>query len=197
MKKKTQEQTEDKLKLTRRWYMDLDSDLVIKNLIFTTLFITMIVCIFNYIMLPYIRDYKITFNENNKQKVIYQTIQKRFNSTQGQFVLTERQNKKQLDMLKADITTQNLQQFLEKYFKKVVIKNQTNEKNLEKQLISTKFQVEVIAKDLKSLQNFFAALKEYDVDLKILIPFMIKKQDDGLFISFGLENQKTFYKMLH
>ncbi len=190
-------ETKKKPKIVRKWYLEMDSELVIKNLIFSFLFVFMIVLIFNYIMIPRIRDYKIAFNDADKQQIIHQTIQRNFNLAQGAFSVLARDNKTQLNTLKVDITTASLQDFLSKFFEKINIKSQQSKKDEKTQFIKTTFEVEVISKDLKSLQAFFASLKDSPIDLEISIPFMIKKQENGLFVSFQLINKKTLYKMLH
>lgn len=186
-----------KPKIVRKWYLEMDSELVIKNLIFSFFFVFMIVLIFNYIMIPRIRDYKIAFNNADKQQIVHQTVQRNFNLAQGGFSVLARDNKAQLNTLKVDITTASLQDFLSKFFEKINIKSQQSKKDEKTQFIKTVFEVEVISKDLKSLQAFFASLKDSPIDLEISIPFLIRKQENGLFVSFQLINKKTLYKMLH
>lgn len=186
-----------KPKIVRKWYLEMDSELVIKNLIFSFFFVFMIVLIFNYIMIPRIRDYKIAFNNADKQQIIHQTVQRNFNLAQGGFSVLARDNKAQLNTLKVDITTASLQEFLSKFFEKINIKSQQSKKDEKTQFVKTTFEVEVISKDLKSLQAFFASLKDSPIDLEISIPFLIRKQENGLFVSFQLKNKKTLYKMLH
>ncbi len=186
-----------KSKIVRKWYLEMDSELVIKNLIFSFFFVFMIVLIFNYIMIPRIRDYKIAFNDADKQQIIHQTVQRKFNSAQGGFSVLARDNKAQLNTLKVDITTASLQEFLSKFFEKINIKSQQSKKDEKTQFIKTVFEVEVLSKDLKSLQAFFASLKDSPIDLEISIPFLIRKQENGLFVSFQLISKKTLYKMLH
>lgn len=186
-----------KPKIVRKWYLEIDSELVIKNLIFSFFFVFMIVLIFNYIMIPRIRDYKIAFNNADKQQIIHQTVQRNFNLAQGGFSVLARDNKAQLNTLKVDITAASLQDFLSKFFEKINIKSQQSKKDEKTQFIKTVFEVEVISKDLKSLQAFFASLKDSPIDLEISIPFLIRKQENGLFVSFQLKNKKTLYKMLH
>lgn len=186
-----------KPKIVRKWYLEMDSELVIKNLIFSFFFVFMIVLIFNYIMIPRIRDYKIAFNNADKQQIVHQTVQRNFNLAQGGFSVLARDNKAQLNTLKVDITTASLQDFLSKFFEKINIKSQQSKKDEKTQFIKTVFEVEVLSKDLKSLQAFFASLKDSPIDLEISIPFLIRKQENGLFVSFQLINKKTLYKMLH
>ena len=186
-----------KPKIVRKWYLEIDSELVIKNLIFSFFFVFMIVLIFNYIMIPLIRDYKIAFNNADKQQIVHQTVQRNFNLAQGAFSVLARDNKAQLNTLKVDITTASLQEFLSKFFEKINIKSQQSKKDEKTQFIKTTFEVEVISKDLKSLQAFFASLKDSPIDLEISIPFLIRKQENGLFVSFQLISKKTLYKMLH
>ena len=186
-----------KPKIVRKWYLEMDSELVIKNLIFSFFFVFMIVLIFNYIMIPRIRDYKIAFNNADKQQIVHQTVQRNFNLAQGGFSVLARDNKAQLNTLKVDITTASLQEFLSKFFEKINIKSQQSKKDEKTQFIKTTFEVEVISKDLKSLQAFFASLKDSPIDLEISIPFLIRKQENGLFVSFQLISKKTLYKMLH
>lgn len=186
-----------KPKIVRKWYLEIDSELVIKNLIFSFFFVFMIVLIFNYIMIPRIRDYKIAFNNADKQQIVHQTVQRNFNLAQGAFSVLARDNKAQLNTLKVDITAASLQDFLSKFFEKINIKSQQSKKDEKTQFIKTTFEVEVISKDLKSLQAFFASLKDSPIDLEISIPFLIRKQENGLFVSFQLISKKTLYKMLH
>lgn len=186
-----------KPKIVRKWYLEIDSELVIKNLIFSFFFVFMIVLIFNYIMIPRIRDYKIAFNNADKQQIVHQTVQRNFNLAQGAFSVLARDNKAQLNTLKVDITAASLQEFLGKFFEKINIKSQQSKKDEKTQFIKTTFEVEVISKDLKSLQAFFASLKDSPIDLEISIPFLIRKQENGLFVSFQLISKKTLYKMLH
>lgn len=186
-----------KPKIVRKWYLEMDSELVIKNLIFSFFFVFMIVLIFNYIMIPRIRDYKIAFNNADKQQIVHQTVQRNFNLAQGGFSVLARDNKAQLNTLKVDITTASLQDFLSKFFEKINIKSQQSKKDEKTQFIKTVFEVEVLSKDLKSLQAFFTSLKDSPIDLEINIPFLIRKQENGLFVSFQLINKKTLYKMLH
>lgn len=186
-----------KPKIVRKWYLEMDSELVIKNLIFSFFFVFMIVLIFNYIMIPRIRDYKIAFNNADKQQIVHQTVQRNFNLAQGGFSVLARDNKAQLNTLKVDITTASLQDFLGNFFEKINIKSQQSKKDEKTQFIKTVFEVEVLSKDLKSLQAFFASLKDSPIDLEISIPFLIRKQENGLFVSFQLINKKTLYKMLH
>lgn len=186
-----------KPKIVRKWYLEMDSELVIKNLIFSFFFVFMIVLIFNYIMIPRIRDYKIAFNNADKQQIVHQTVQRNFNLAQGAFSVLARDNKAQLNTLKVDITAASLQEFLSKFFEKINIKSQQSKKDEKTQFIKTTFEVEVISKDLKSLQAFFASLKDSPIDLEISIPFLIRKQENGLFVSFQLISKKTLYKMLH
>lgn len=186
-----------KPKIVRKWYLEIDSELVIKNLIFSFFFVFMIVLIFNYIMIPRIRDYKIAFNNADKQQIVHQTVQRNFNLAQGAFSVLARDNKAQLNTLKVDITAASLQEFLSKFFEKINIKSQQSKKDEKTQFIKTTFEVEVISKDLKSLQAFFASLKDSPIDLEISIPFLIRKQENGLFVSFQLISKKTLYKMLH
>lgn len=186
-----------KPKIVRKWYLEIDSELVIKNLIFSFFFVFMIVLIFNYIMIPRIRDYKIAFNNADKQQIVHQTVQRNFNLAQGAFSVLARDNKAQLNTLKVDITAASLQEFLSKFFEKINIKSQQSKKDEKTQFVKTTFEVEVLSKDLKSLQAFFASLKDSPIDLEISIPFLIRKQENGLFVSFQLKNKKTLYKMLH
>ena len=90
-----------------------------------------------------------------------------------------------------------MQEFLSNFFEKINIKSQQSKKDEKTQFIKTVFEVEVLSKDLKSLQAFFASLKDSPIDLEISIPFLIRKQENGLFVSFQLISKKTLYKMLH
>lgn len=179
------------------WYSEMNAELVIKNLIFSFFYVLVIVVVANYIMLPCIKDYKITLNDVDKQKIIHQAMRNKFNTTQGDLTILMKDNKTQLNVLREGVSATELKKFLDQYFDKVHIKTQESKKDDQNQFIQTVFEVEVIAKNLQALQTFFAVMKDSPVGLEISIPFMIHKQDNGLLVSFKLANKKTSYKMLH
>ncbi len=182
---------------SRSWYQDVDADLTIKNLLFSFFFILLVFVIMLYLIIPRIRDYKLAFNAYSKQEVAYSVAQKKFNAVQMDLASLAQSSQSELNKLKLTTSSREISDFLQKFFIAVNVKSEDSYRDEENQLLQTTFEIEVLAKDLKALRGFFTAIKDSPTNLKINIPFVIKKQDDGLFISFQLVSKKTLYKMLH
>lgn len=187
---------ENKPKIGRKWYMDLDPDLVIKNLLFFSLYCLILIVSFNYFILPSIKDYKLAILDEKKQKLVYDTVLSNFNKTQGSFSLLKQKNEKYLNTLEIDITSQKIYDFLLTFFEDVVIANQQSREIQEKNFLETDFDVQAKAKDLQTIQIFFNALKDSPMNLRVSIPFVIQKQENGFFVAFKLKNKRNTYKML-
>lgn len=187
---------DDKVKFKRKWYEDLDPELVIKNLLFFSFYCLLLILFFNYLIIPYIRDYKIAIIEENKQKVVYNAVLKNFNLAQGGFSLLKQKNDKFLKTLEVDVTSQKIQDFLLNFFDEVTIINQKSKENVERNFIEIDFEVQAKSKDLHAIQAFFNALKDSPMNLRVNIPFVIQKQTEGFFVSFHLKNKKNTYRLL-
>ncbi len=183
-------------KIEKKWYMDLDPEIVIKNLLFFFSYCLILVLLVNYLILPSIKEYKLAVMEEKKQKIVYNAILKNFNTAQGNLSLMKQKNKQALETLQKDVTSESIKAFLEKYFLEVVIKNQQSREIAQKHFLETNFEVEAKAKDLGAIQVFFGALEQAPMNLKISIPFVIQKQNKGLFVAFVLKHKKNTYKVL-
>lgn len=183
-------------KMQRRWYMDLDSELVIKNLIFFCFYALMLIIFVNYLILPAIKKYKLAVMEEKKQKIVYDTVVKNFNAMQGSFSLLEQRNKTILATLNANVTSDRIRGLLGEYFEDIEVKVSHSKEVVDKNFIETEFEVQARAKDLRAVQAFFNALRDVSMNLRLTIPFVIQKQGNGLFVAFRLKNKRNTYKML-
>lgn len=173
----------------RQWLANLDSELVIKNLLFGFIFLCLVIFGINYLLLPMMKEYKIAINEQNKNKVVLNVVNNKFNSVQGGFTVFFNENKTLLNALHYQITSENLQIFLEHFFVKVKVVQKASEMDKDMNLLKTDFDVEVVAKDLQAIQNFFDAIKDAPMNMKVVVPFAIKKQDNALVVSFVVQNK--------
>ena len=183
-------------KMQRRWYMDLDSELVIKNLIFFCFYALMLIIFVNYLILPAIKKYKLAVMEEKKQKIVYDTVVKNFNAMQGSFSLLEQRNKTILATLNTNVTSDRIRGLLGEYFEDIEVKVSRSREVVDKNFIETEFEVQARAKDLRAVQAFFNALRDVSMNLRLTIPFVIQKQGNGLFVAFRLKNKRNTYKML-
>ncbi|WP_104697510.1 MULTISPECIES: hypothetical protein [unclassified Helicobacter] len=187
---------ENKPKIKRKWYVDLDPELVIKNLLFFSLYCLILIFSFNYFILPSIKDYKLAILDEKKQKLVYNTVLSNFNKTQGGFSLLKQRNEKFLETLEVSVTSQKIHDFLLEFFEDVVITGHQSKENQEKNFLETDFEIQAKAKDLQAIQIFFNALKDSPINLRVSIPFVIQKQEKGFFVAFKLKNKKNTYKLL-
>lgn len=183
-------------KMQRKWYMDLDSELVIKNLIFFCFYALMLIAFVNYLILPAIKKYKLAVMEEKKQKIVYDTVVKNFNAMQGSFSLLDQKNKTTLTALSANVTSDRIKGLLGEYFEDIEVKVSRSREVVDKNFIETEFEVQARAKDLRAVQAFFSALRDASMNLRLSIPFVIQKQGNGLFVAFKLKNKRNTYKML-
>ncbi|MCE3038850.1 hypothetical protein [Helicobacter anatolicus] len=178
-------------KEVRQWFVNLDSELVVKNLLFSFIFVCLVAMGINYLLLPMIKEYKITISEENKNRAVLNIVNNRFNSVQGAYSLFINQNKKLLDTLHYQIEVENIKNFLSHFFMEAKVVQKQSILDEEAGLLKTDFEIKVIAKDLQSIQNFFDATKDAPMNLRVIVPFVIKKQKKGLEVKFVMQNKRS------
>lgn len=181
-------------KFAKRRYLDMDSDTIIKNLIFTFIFVCIIGVVFNFFIVPRIVKYKIVFNDNQRQYSAFVAVQNRLQAINQEYESLVLDNKVFLDTIHRPIKTQDVKKLLEKFFIEVKVNKGENTQDFANKPVDEFFKVEVLAKNIRFVQNFFQELEKFPMSLKLSIPMVIEKKGKNLFVSFTLVGKSVSSK---
>lgn len=176
-----------------RLHRESDSEILIKNLVFFLAFCTIIALCMNFFVLDLIKNYKRAFYENKNQRISLGATNGQFTALQGGFKTLLSDNDRTISSIKKDVTIQDLAHILNAFFydMNISVVAKTTEQNFE----ITEFLVKSRAKNLKSLIDFFTFLRAAPLNLRVVMPFSLKKQDEIFIVNFHLQSRKTIYKL--
>ncbi|CBG39510.1 hypothetical protein [Helicobacter mustelae] len=175
----------------KNWLSNLDSELVIKNMLFCLLFLCLVGMGVSYLLFPMIKKYKFTAEKQSRNHVVLEVTTKKFNDVQGAYMLFSRENKRLLDSLHREISTKDLKDFLERFFSQVSISKGEERSDEKTGFYEREFRAEVVAKNLQAIRDFFDGVKNASMNLRVLVPFVIKTKEDQLSVRFIIQSKRT------
>ncbi|PAF46875.1 hypothetical protein BKH41_08380 [Helicobacter sp. 12S02232-10] len=177
------------------FYVDVDAELVIRNLIFFVLFCIIIGTSINYFLWPMIEAYKEQHLEEKKIQVVFLQVQKEFNKNLELLKKTKSSNQKFLDVMAYEFGISRLKNGLSKYFKDVTVVKKSTQEDLQNQFEKDVYFVRGEIQDMQVLNNFFTDLQNAPMSIKVLLPITIKKSSntDKLILEFYIDVEKSNY----
>ncbi|PAF41143.1 hypothetical protein [Helicobacter sp. 11S03491-1] len=178
------------------FYINVDPELVIRNMIFFVIFCLAVGISINYFLWPMIGMYKLQYIEEKKIKTVFLQVQKDFNSTQALLKNTKNANQKILDIMSYQSSMPGLKDNLKKYFKNVEIIKKSSQDDVQNQMITDVYFVRGEIQSVQTMNNFFTELKDTPMSIKILLPVIVKKANDvdKLILEFYMNVEKSSYK---
>ncbi|PAF50510.1 hypothetical protein [Helicobacter sp. 13S00477-4] len=178
------------------FYLDIDAELVIRNMIFLVLFCIIVGMSVNYFLWPMIEAYQEQHIEEKKVRVVFLQVQKDFNLAQESLRNTKNTNKKPLNVMSYDLDRGRLRNGLDRYFSNVEIVKKDTEDNEETQFKTDIYYVSADVQNIEVLNRFFDELKIAPMSMKILLPIVIEKMPDSdrLIVKFYINIKKSNFK---
>ncbi|PAF53386.1 hypothetical protein BKH42_06085 [Helicobacter sp. 13S00482-2] len=185
-----------KIKTRDFFYIEIDAELVIRNMIFFLVFCILIGVSMNYALWPMIIAYKQQHIDEKKAKIIFNQVEKDLNTAQASLKKTKTINQHFLDAINYPSTSDKLAKFLGKYFKNIEVIKKSSENNLEKQIKKEVYFVSGEVTDIQTMNTLLGELKNTPMSVEILLPVVIRKaqKDDKLILEFYINIEKSTYK---
>lgn len=185
-----------KNKSTNFFYINIDTDLVVRNMVFFVLFVLFLGVSIDSFLFPVIERYKSQTLDERKEKIVLTQVQKDFEAAQSALIRTKKANDKILSTLSFNFSKDRFKDALSKYFSNIEINKKSSGENIEKQVQDDVYFVRAEAKNLENLDKFFADLEKAQASIKILLPITIKKSahSSRLILEFYLNVEKSNYK---
>lgn len=177
------------------FYIEVDTELVVRNMIFFVLFCIITGAGVNYLLWPSINKYKMQYIEEKKMKIIFTQVKKDFDSEQAKLRNTKNTNQKFLDIMSYSFAQNRLENLLSKYFQNVEITKKSSITDDKRQVTIDEYSIKGEIPDTKTMNNFFADIKNAPMSIKVLLPIMIKKSNssNGLVFEFLINVEKSNY----
>ncbi|MDO7252311.1 hypothetical protein [Helicobacter cappadocius] len=184
-------------KIKRRdfFYIEVDADLVIRNMIFFVVFCILIGMSMNYALWPMIVAYKEQHIDEKKAKIVFNQVEKDLNTAQASLKKTKTKNQKFLDAMNYSSSTDKLSKFLEKYFKNMEIIKKSSENDSEKQLKKEIYFISGEITDVQTMNRLLGDFKNTPMSIEILLPVVIRKAEEKnkLILEFYISIEKSTY----
>lgn len=187
------------IKKTRRrdfFYIEVDAELVIRNMIFFVVFCILIGVSLNYALWPMIVSYKEQYIDEKKAKIVFNQVEKDLNSAQASLKKAKTSNQTFLDALNYPSSGGKLSDLLGKYFKKIEVIKKSNEIDAEKQLKKEVYFVSGEITDIQTMNRLLGEMKNMPMSVEILLPVIIRKtdKDKKLILDFYISVVTSMYK---
>lgn len=187
------------IKKTRRrdfFYIEVDAELVIRNMIFFAVFCVLVGVSLNYALWPMIVAYKEQHIDEKKAKIVFNQVEKDLNSAQASLKKTKTSDQPFLDAMNYSSNAANLSDLLGKYFKKIEVIKKSSEVDQEKQLKKDIYFVSGEITDVQTMNRLLGEMKNMPMSAEILLPVIIRKtdQDKKLVLDFYISVVKSMYK---
>lgn len=187
------------IKKTRRrdfFYIEVDAELVIRNMIFFVVFCVLVGVSLNYALWPMIVAYKEQHIDEKKAKIVFNQVEKDLNSAQASLKKTKTSDQPFLDAMNYSSNAANLSDLLGKYFKKIEVIKKSSEVDQEKQLKKDIYFVSGEITDVQTMNRLSGEMKNMPMSAEILLPVIIRKtdQDKKLVLDFYISVVKSMYK---
>lgn len=187
------------IKKTRRrdfFYVEVDAELVIRNMIFFIVFCILVGVSLNYALWPTIVAYKEQHIDEKKAKIVFNQVEKDLNAAQASLKKTKTSNQAFLDALNYSSSAGKLSDLLGKYFKKIEVIKKSSEIDPEKELKKEVYFVSGEITDIQTMNRLLGEMKNMPMSVEILLPVIIRKtdQDKKLILDFYISVVKTTYK---
>ncbi|PAF47853.1 hypothetical protein BKH46_03215 [Helicobacter sp. 12S02634-8] len=177
------------------FYIDVEPELVIRNLIFFVIFCLLVSVFINYCLWPVIEEYKQQHIEEKKIKIVFLKAKSDFESHFNALKKTKTLNQKSLNIMSSALDGTQLKHDLDQYFTQVnIVKQLFQADNGESFSIDTYF-VRGEIKDIVMMNRFFSELQNAPASIKVLLPIIVKKSDtsSSLVVEFYVNIQKSNY----
>lgn len=179
-------------------FRNLDTDLVLHNMIFVVIYIGAILMFFSYMLWPLILDFKVKYIEERKQNLILTEVQKDFDSSKDRLVWLLTNNKSLLSRLNNAKSQNIITDLLAQYFSKKSMRLLSSHIDEESQIKTILYQIQVQTEDIGKFWEFITALGESDTSIIISLPVQIQKasmQSRIYDIVFNVETAHNVYKL--
>lgn len=185
-----------KNKSTNFFYINIDTDLVVRNMVFFVFFVFLLSISIDSFLFPVIERYKSQTLDERKEKIVLAQVQKDFEAAQSTLIRTKKANDEILSTMSYNFSQDKFKAALSKYFSHIEVNKSSSSKDIEKQVQDDIYFLRAEAKNLDNLNKFFADLQKAQASLKILLPINIKTSDhsNGLIVEFYLNVEKSSYK---
>lgn len=178
------------------FYVDVDADLVIRNMIFFVVFCILVGASLNYVLWPMIITYKEQHIDEKKAKIVFSQVEKDLNTAQASLKKAKTSNQEFLDAMNYSVNAAKISDLLGKYFKKIEVSKKSSEIDREKQLKKEVYYVSGEITDIKTMNDLLGDMKSMPMSAEILLPVIIRKTDDDkkLVLDFYISVVRTLYK---
>lgn len=185
-----------KNKSTNFFYINVDTELVVRNMIFFVFFVLFSGIFIDNFLFPVVEQYKNQTLEEKKEKIVLAQVQKDFEAAQSVLIRTKKANDRILDTMSHDFSRDRFKNGLSKYFSNVKVDKKSSQKSLENQIQDDVYFVQGETRDLENLNKFLTDLEMASVSVKILLPIIVKKSVNSnmLVLEFYLNVEKSNYK---
>lgn len=185
-----------KNKSTNFFYINIDTDLVVRNMVFFVFFVLFLGISIDSFLFPVIERYKSQTLDERKEKIVLAQVQKDFEAAQSALIRTKKANDEILSTMSYNFSQDRFKDTLSKYFSHIEVNKNSSSKDIEKQVQDDIYFLRAEAKNLDNLNKFFADLQKAQASIKILLPITIKKsaQSNGLIVELYLNVEKSSYK---
>ncbi|PAF44683.1 hypothetical protein [Helicobacter sp. 11S02596-1] len=178
------------------FYIDVDADLVIRNLIFFVVFCVAIGMFMNYFLWPKVEAYKQQYLEEKKIRVVFLQVQKEFENNRESLKKTKNANQKFLDVMAYGFDMTKLTNNLNKHFKDIEVVKKSTQEDAQNQLRTDVYFVRGTMENTQEMNDFFTDLQKAPMSIKVLLPVVIKKSHNSpqLVLEFYIDVEKSNYK---
>lgn len=185
-----------KNKSTNFFYINVDTELVVRNMVFFVFFVLLLGIFIDNFLFPVVEQYKNQILEEKKEKIVLAQVQKDFEVAQSILIRTKKANDRILNTMSHDFSRDRFKNSLSKYFSNVKVDKKSSQKSLENQIQDDVYFVQGESRDLENLNKFFTDLEMASVSVKILLPIIVTKSvnSDKLVLEFYLNVEKSNYK---
>lgn len=185
-----------KNKSTNFFYINVDTELVVRNMVFFVFFVLLLGIFIDNFLFPVVEQYKNQILEEKKEKIVLAQVQKDFEVAQSILIRTKKANDRILNTMSHDFSRDRFKNSLSKYFSNVRVDKKSSQKSLENQIQDDVYFVQGESRDLENLNKFFTDLEMASVSVKILLPIIVTKSvnSDKLVLEFYLNVEKSNYK---
>ncbi|OBV29064.1 hypothetical protein BKN38_07420 [Helicobacter sp. CLO-3] len=176
----------------------MDTDLILRNMIFSVLYVSAILTFFSYVLWPTILKFKSQYIIERKEKIIYNEIKKGYDTSLQRIVDFRDENKPSLAKFYDTQTFDDIKAAISQYLTIIDIKSSPEIINKEEETKSISYIFKTQTDNVEKVWQLISKFDELNASIVINPPIQIQRANiqSGVYsVVFGIEVKQNAFEV--